>query len=120
MGRDDYFLSPTSSKSFSHSRLRRFGGHSPKRWYTHVDGAGDSLPTLFLFLFLFPHRDRAQVENGRQSEISLRQKKERSTQPTSERARRRYSHGFARRSKPRYQQLPAQTAEATPEEYPLP
>jgi hypothetical protein len=31
-------LSPTSSKSFSHSRLRRFGGHSPKRWYTHAEG----------------------------------------------------------------------------------
>jgi hypothetical protein len=77
-------------------------------------GAGDNLPALF------PRRDSAQVKNGRQSEISLRQRKEQITQPTPERFRRRYSHDFARRRKLRYQQLRAQTPEATPEKYPLP
>ena len=77
-------------------------------------GAGGNLPSLF------PRRDRAQVKNGRQSEISLQQKKERNTQPTPERPGRRYSHGFARHRKPRYQELPAQTPEPTPEKYPLP
>ena len=46
--------------------------------------------------------------------------KERSTQPTSERPERRYSHGFARHRKPHYQQLAAKIPEPTPEKYPLP
>ena len=77
-------------------------------------GAGGNLPSLF------PRRDSAQVKNGRQFEISLQQKKERNTQPIPERPGRRYSHGFARHRKPRYQELPAQTPESTPEKYPLP
>jgi hypothetical protein len=77
-------------------------------------GAGGNLPELF------PRRDSAQVKNARQSEISLQQKKERNTHPTPERPRWKYSHGFARRRKPRYQELPAQTPEPTREKYPLP
>ena len=77
-------------------------------------GSGGSLPALF------PRRDSAQAKNGRQSEISLRKREERSTEPTPERPGRRYSHGFARHRKPHYQQLAAKTPEPTPEKYPLP
>ena len=77
-------------------------------------GSGGSLPALF------PRRDSAQAKNGRQSEISLRKREERSTEPTPERPGRRYSHGFARHRKPYYQQPAAKTPKPTPEKYPLP
>ena len=77
-------------------------------------GSGGNLPALFA------RRDSAPAKNGRQSEISLRQREERSTEPTPERPGRRYSHGFARHRKPYYQQPAAKTPKPTPEKYPLP